>query len=65
MMTDLIEYRARLAQKLQAVDVILSDMGATPPTKPEVGARMSASAKAKISAAKKAWWASKRKAGGK
>lgn len=69
MTIDLIQYRAQLVARLKSVDDILHDLGTGPKVSPVAarpvsgtGMKLSSSAKAKISAAKKAWWAAKRKA---
>lgn len=64
-MNNLVEYRAQLVAKLNTVDEILMEMGVkakplgTVHSEPS-GTKLSASAKRKISKAKKAWWAKKR-----
>jgi hypothetical protein len=71
-MKDLQKYRAELQRKIDAVDVILADMGGGRSNAGKTKAvkqngrkkgkrKMSAAAKAKISAAKRAYWAEKKK----
>ena len=61
-MKDLLQYKKELQAKLEAVNKVIADMGGAKvivkPTKPK--RKMSAKARAKISAAQKARWAEKK-----